>query len=540
MIYITCPVFCYKIFKIIIEALSQHLKNLGYDNQIVFEDKSQELKSEIVIMFGMEHFHNILDTILSNNLVIIYNLEQLISGKWDNSIDIFQKAYCVWDYSKRNMEYIHKKNPNIKVEYVPIGYSPYFGESKPMVENVDGIGFIGNLSDRRMSILDRLGDSIKIRIYNHHYDKELDDVICNNNTFLNIHFDVSYGILEVVRIIPLVCKGKNVISERSLDKDLDGMLSGVVHFVDDMEECSAQTIQSLSERYPSEEVLDEFKNTWNWEKYIEKACSKIEFKDIPNHAKVAIATLHCNNRVAIFEVIDRVAASLNDTTFFDWVVLSQGCSQKHNEDVRDKMNSYGFRHNILAIPENLGWSKGMNALYHHLYITSRYDFIFHLEDDWLFEDGISKPNWLLDSCMYLQLNRHVSTMFFRKYVSDEDKYYYGWTRNIPYMCFQHSNSFNYESKIKTEAKVYFRNLTLRRIPEFLYSANPTLFRLQDYMDKGVIPFPEFQDVSMKQEEWKTTTMDDAPQWGFSEGLSMEKIRDLVCINVDRGYFYHRN
>ena len=539
MIYIACPAFCYKIFKVIIEGLSQHLNNLGYDNQMVFEDKSHELKGEIVILFGMEHFHD-MDTILLNNLVIIYNLEQLISGKWDNSIDIFQKAYCVWDYSKLNIEYMTKRNPNIKVQYVPIGYSPYFGEPQSILENVDRIGFIGNLSDRRMNILDRMGDFIDIQVYNHHYNEQLDHVIDTNNTFLNIHFDASYGILEVVRIIPLLCRGKNVISERSLDKDLDDMLSGIVHFVEDMEACSAESIISLSKQYPSQQVWEEFKQTWNWEKFIEEACAKIEFKDIPHHGKVAMATLHCNNRMAIFEVIDRVAASLTDKTFFDWIVLSQGCSQKHNEEIRNKMDSYGFRHNVLVIPENVGWSKGMNALYHHLYITSRYDFIFHLEDDWLFEDTIHKPNWLSDSCMYLQLNKHVSTMFFRKYVSDEDKYYYGWTRNIPYMCFKHSNSFNYESKIKTQPKMYFRDFMLRRIPEFLYSANPTLFRLQDYINKGVVPFPEFQDVSMKQEEWQTTTMDDAPQWGFSEGLSMEKIRDLVCINVDRGYFYHRN
>lgn len=181
----------------------------------------------------------------------------------------------------------------------------------------------------------------------------------------------------------------------------------------------------------------------------------------------------------------------------------------------------------------------MNELYDHL-VKAQVDMVLHLEDDWIChhdEDPSTHP-WFDDCCWYLHMHPEVSTLFLRKYVSDEDKRMYGWTRNIPYVCFQHPNPFHYAEKIKDQPKIPFRSLTFRRIPEFLYSANPTLFRLKHYLDRKVFPFPEFQDATMRQDAWATTTMEDAPQWGFAEALAMEKIRDLICMNVDHGYFYH--
>ena len=195
---------------------------------------------------------------------------------------------------------------------------------------------------------------------------------------------------------------------------------------------------------------------------------------------------------------------------------------------------------LLRHTENLGWSKGMNELYNNL-VMRQFQYVLHLEDDWIcYQDVEESSSWFDDCCMYLHLHPDVSTLFLRKYMTDQDKHMYGWTRNIYYQCFTHPNPFNYQEKIKSQPKLEFRSLTLRRIPEFLYSANPTLFRLAHYLEKGVFPFPEFQDASMKQGEWKTTTMEDATQWGFSEAISMEKIRDLVCMNVNKGFFYHRN
>lgn len=251
--------------------------------------------------------------------------------------------------------------------------------------------------------------------------------------------------------------------------------------------------------------------------------------------KTTIATLHCNDRNAVFEVIDSLYEQTKNIPM--WTILSQGCSKTHNDNIRKKLESYGIQYDLIEIEENMGWSRGMNTLYNYL-ASNDYKFVFHLEDDWICTD-IKSKDWLTNCLTYLVLNPNVSTLFLRKYLTEEEKIFYGWKRHINYLCFKYSNPFMYNEKIKTEPKKEFRDITFRRIPEFLYTANPTIFRLSDYLEKNVFPFPEFNDISNLQKEWKTTTNDNAPEWGCSEALSMEKIRDLICMNVDNGYFYHR-
>jgi hypothetical protein len=176
----------------------------------------------------------------------------------------------------------------------------------------------------------------------------------------------------------------------------------------------------------------------------------------------------------------------------------------------------------------------MNLLY-HVINKEKCQYVLHLEDDWICRNDIDK-NWLEDSLIYLHLHENVSTMFLRQYKSIKEKFQYGWTRNIYYKCFMHPNPFNYQTKIKT--KFEFRHLQLAEISEFLYTANPTLFRLQHYNQKQVFPFQIYNDIANQRHEWATTEITDVPDWGISEALAMEKIRDLICINVNDGIFYH--
>ncbi len=539
MIYITCPIYCHKVFYIIMEALAKELQSLHYQVQIdMLPDNVCRLENEMMILFGPQHVQNLSDT-LHKNTAIVYNLEQLISKNWDELLHHLQHVFCMWDYSSLNVTYTKEHFPALHDKHmlVPFGYSTAYenpiirDSTEPLI--TDRIAFIGNLSGRRLDIIQKLSSMVPVDVYDRHYYNTYEDVVKRYQTFVNIHFHEDPNILEVVRILPLLLHGRSVLSEKSNDDELDSTFSSVVSFIDctTMEGCR----DILRPPPPSAESLMALPK---WSHAIVKGLETTRFDQFKKSTKVAVATLHCNNRSAIFEVVDTFAKETSSRDF-TWVIFSQGCEPSHNDEIVARLESHGFRHQMIRHDQNLGWSKGMNALYEIL-VRDGYDYVLHLEDDWLCHVNTNNMQWLDDSCVYLHENPHVSTLFLRKYVSDEDKHMYGWTRNIFYQCFQHANPFNYQDKIQNQPKVSFRSLVLRRIPEFLYSANPTLFRLRDYMDKHVFPFPQFDDTSHKQGEWKTTTMNDASQWGFSEALAMEKIRDLVCMNVNKGFFYHRN
>ena len=186
---------------------------------------------------------------------------------------------------------------------------------------------------------------------------------------------------------------------------------------------------------------------------------------------------------------------------------------------------------------NLGWSKGMNLLYTIL-LKQKYDLVLHLEDDWICRNDISKE-WLSNCIDYMKENIDISTLFLRHYKNDKEKYHYGWTRNINYQCFKYPNPFNYAEKMKNKSSFLYKNIILTEIPEFLYTANPTLFRLCDYNDSHVFPFYVCNDTSNNRIEWKNTLIADAPDWGISEAYPMEKIRNLKCMYVNDGIFYHK-
>lgn len=526
------------------EALVKELQSSGYPACIeMLNDNRCSLQHQVVLLFGPQHLQNLSETI-QQNVVIVYNLEQLISKNWDALLNDLAHVYQIWDYSHLNVEYTANHFPSLGERHVlvPLGYSKCFqnptilstDESTHPPLITDRIAFIGNMSQRRFDILQTLNAVVPIDVYDHHYYNSYEDVVKRYQTFLNLHFHHEPNILEIVRILPLLMNGRKVISERSEDTTIDGIFSTSVSLVDPYNVDEFR--QAVLSPVPNETQLQ---NIPSWKQGLEKSMKCFEYKHFQKDTTTVIATLHCNNRTAIFEVIESFSKEVA-TRNFKWIIYSQGCDADHNRKIQQALEYANILFELICKEENLGWSKGMNALY-EVIAAGKHDYVLHLEDDWICEhDDTRDGRWFDDCCLYLHLHTDVSTLFLRKYTSEEDKYMYGWSRSIYYHCFQHPNPFNYQDKIKEQPKIDFRSLVVRRIPEFLYSANPTLFRLGDYVRQGVFPFPEFHDISNKQGEWKTTTMDDAPQWGFSEAISMEKTRDLVCMNVNKGFFYHRN
>lgn len=527
---IVCPEYCYNIFYKEMHVISKELNDLHYLNEEILLKKNQEcdISGQNIILFGYQHIKS-LSEFLKKNKVILYNLEQLIFHKWDIYISHWIYAFHIWDYSQINIDYVKKNNfPAMKHTLLEIGYSKYYEKEfdHDNTNNTDII-FIGNMSERRKWFLTQL---MNVRHIEHVYFDYYQNIVNENKYFLNIHYQEP-AILEEIRIIPLLCNRKVIFSERGCDDYLNKKYDNVIYYLEDL---NYDLINFKNYEF-NHDKFSVFMKEHNFNENLKIAMKRIQMDHSPD-LKICVATLHCNDRLSIFDTIDSFLKSINFSFInLEWIILSQGCSSEHNHLLEKKLEN--MNHRIVVMDTNLGWSKGMNLLYTIL-LKKQYDLVLHLEDDWICRDGISKE-WLSNCIDYMKEYTDVSSLFLRHYKNDKEKHHYGWTRNINYQCFQYPNPFNYAEKMKNKPSFHFKNIILTEIPEFLYTANPTLFRLQDYKNCNVFPFYVCNDTSNNRIEWENTLITDAPDWGISEAYSMEKIRNLKCMYVNDGIFYHK-
>lgn len=544
MILLSCPQYCHNVFQQLMEVIRNELReHLHYDaNVMSVEDVSgSSTQDNTIILFGSQHVPSIQAIKAHAEYLIVYNLEQLHFGRWGSMISSWATPDIdeIWDYSQSNIEYMQSHYPEIagKIRKVRLGYSPFF--TIPALPIVDRrLAFIGNTSDRRVSLLSEL--AVPYKVYNHHYYNDYNTIVAQHGVFLNIHYQ-NPAILEVARILPLVCNRKRVLSEPSQDQELDDMFRGLVDFDFDPRLIEDITEQGMVEWETSTaDLFEQFKEKHRFEEILRAPfLSNPRWVSHASNVKLCIATLHCNDRQTIFKTMDSLLENTDIVGYnVQWVILSQGSSEEHNEEIEDRLKKSGVGYTIIPLLVNMGWSNGMNELYQHI-TKEKFTHVLHLEDDWLCDSSPVGRQWLNDCVMYMTHHTDVSTLFLRRYKSEHEKQYYGWSRSFRYQCFrQAGEAFHYQSKIEKQPRIQFRSLELRHIPTFMYTANPTLFRLQDYIDHGVFPFPVFKDASHNQVHWSTTTTKDAPEWGHSEALSMEKLLSTKCMNVNKGFFYH--
>ena len=152
---------------------------------------------------------------------IFYNTEQLTRPhQLQQVLDKINlsRPKEVWDYSKANCEIL--KNHNIDALHIPLD-SPewYLNKLKGFINIQYDVGFCGEFSQRRISILDGLekaGVSVQ-RITD--FGEVRDQKLASCRVILNIHFDDDYLIFESCRCEPWLKLGAAVISEKSLDDD---------------------------------------------------------------------------------------------------------------------------------------------------------------------------------------------------------------------------------------------------------------------------------------------------------------------------------
>lgn len=164
---------------------------------------------------------------------IVYNFEQLVTKRvWDDSFFMkCSKAKIIFDYSLENIKVF--KDKGLDAKHFPYGWTP-FCEYEGLIKKKDiDVIFLGSKSVRRNNILGKLGEGV---YYRDNVFGEMYDEIINKAKFsLNIHYYEGSSILEVARIVPLICRGVIVISERSDDKYYDDRMEDIIIYIDQIE-----------------------------------------------------------------------------------------------------------------------------------------------------------------------------------------------------------------------------------------------------------------------------------------------------------------
>lgn len=213
----------------------------------------------------------------------------------------------------------------------------------------------------------------------------------------------------------------------------------------------------------------------------------------------------------------------------DYVSRLRILCDRHHEQTHIPFHFHCYDH-------NLGFARANNTLHQ---ITADYEFVLHIEDDWILYDAPTQ--WLQTAMTVLQSQSNVSTVVLRRYRDGHEAWQYGWTRTIPYRCHAHRDNFHYANNLG-EPLVTTTDLPMvvRPLRHFLFTFNPVVRRTRDYVAAGVYPLPEFSDDSDHAHTYTAngTKEHTAAHWGWCEALSMEKIRHLDAVYLGNGVFVH--
>ena len=264
MIYIYSPptIKCY--FIQVMKAIEYELNNLNCPCKITDTlqlPKVERTKKNFLILFGFHDICNIeqVKKYINQFTTIVYNSEQLHLNHLKYYINCLKNIDYIWDYSINNINYLKELNIYNTV-HIPLGYSKSFIlnndkdnnnilNNNKLNKNNERIVFIGNMNLRRYNIIRKI-DSLNqdVIFFDKLWGNEHDECIKNNTLFLNIHY-YPKPILELFRIIPLICNKCAVISEYSSDTELDKMYSSYISFFkEDLSDFIKAKEISLSER----------------------------------------------------------------------------------------------------------------------------------------------------------------------------------------------------------------------------------------------------------------------------------------------------
>lgn len=170
---------------------------------------------------------------------IAFQMEQSVTTRWftDEYLDILYNSLAVFDYSKKNIEYLERLRPGLNnLYYVPIEVMPLrqlIGADGDSARDDSGyeydLVFYGDpKARRRKKFLKALGKKYKVLILKGIYGPDLWRQLRRARLVVNIHY-YEDALLETTRIMECVTLGVLVVSESASDQsDHEGLEEKVV------------------------------------------------------------------------------------------------------------------------------------------------------------------------------------------------------------------------------------------------------------------------------------------------------------------------
>ena len=211
-----------KYFKEYIESFSEILNiQMCYDENSYKNYMKMNINNLNIIFL-----QNILFEIIENKYInfFLINTEQLSRDNIKKELIEISKIYPylkILDYSLENIRHIpqHIYLPFLKTLHIEWNYPKDFRYD---------FGFCGSLSNYRLKILNRLrSNGFTINIIEK-FGRDRDKEICKCKIMLNIHYDESYQITEIIRCYPFIFNKKLTISEKSEFSNLEPLKNIII------------------------------------------------------------------------------------------------------------------------------------------------------------------------------------------------------------------------------------------------------------------------------------------------------------------------
>jgi hypothetical protein len=201
-----------------IDALHYGFAELGVDIPV----RENHFRPDATpIVFGAHHLSEGEESKLPAD-AILYNFEQLREGyPWFQARYLaLLRRFRVWDYSTRNIEYLHRSNISPEARHVPAGYVPQLSRIESIAPDIDVL-FFGRMTDRRKRVIEGLADlGLEVRFLVGVFGQERDRWIARSKVILNVHASEG-SLFEHLRVLYLLANRKAVVTEPGEADELD-------------------------------------------------------------------------------------------------------------------------------------------------------------------------------------------------------------------------------------------------------------------------------------------------------------------------------
>lgn len=196
------------------------LKRLGYDVEMCNNQFNQNSRN---IFFGSCQAPLVMDDPPVPRNSILFNLEQMSApgSLWNNRkyVEYQLRRFSVWDYSRRNIDYLRDDLNIPDCTFVQLGYVPEMTRLAPDFPKDIDVLFYGAPNPRREEILQQLAAAgVRMGTLHHAYGGDRDHAIARARLVLNVHF-YSPATLELPRLGYLWANRKPVVSECGPDTE---------------------------------------------------------------------------------------------------------------------------------------------------------------------------------------------------------------------------------------------------------------------------------------------------------------------------------